>query len=100
MARRSSSEQNKHNQEVRRVVKNLKSQGYKVQADLPGYDNPDPIGKYGFVPDVTATKNRRTKLIEVETPSSVNRDKKQHSAFRRSAAQRPNATFDIVVTDG
>jgi len=99
MARRSSSEQTRHNRIVRRTAENLKSQGYKVQADLPGYDQPDPIGKYGFVPDVTATKNRRTKLIEVETPSSVNRDKKQQAAFRRSAAQRPNATFDIVVTD-
>ena len=85
----------KHNQKVKEIAKKLEEQGYKVEADIPGYSKPDGIGKDNHVPDIVAKKTNSTKIIEVETPASVNKDKKQHETFRRSAAQKRGTTFEI-----
>lgn len=88
-----------HDQAVRKLASQLKKEDWQVRADLPNRKQPDPVGKYNRVPDIQATKGGRTKLIEVETPSTANSHKGQASAFRRSAAQKKNTTFTIVMSD-
>jgi len=78
---------------------NFKNEGWQVKVDLPKRKQPDPIGKAGRIPDIQATKRGRTKLVEVETPSTVNSHKQQASTFRRSAAQKKNTNFDLVIAD-
>jgi hypothetical protein len=73
----------------------MEGEGWTVQADLPGYDRPDPIGKDKHVPDIVATKTGARKIIEVETPETMEADKKQHEAFRRSAARKKRTAFQI-----
>ena len=88
----------KHNKAVRKVANDHKKNGYNVHADIPGFKKPAGIGKDNRIPDVVATKNGRTKIVEVETPTSLRTDKKQQSTFRRSAAHRKNTTFHTEVT--
>ena len=40
---------------VRALANRLEDQGWKVQADLPNFDQPDPIGKDERIPDLLAT---------------------------------------------
>ncbi len=86
-----------HNKEVRREAKKLERQGWNVEADLPEYDTPEPIGKGGHIPDVVAKKRGATRIIEVDTPG--NEDPKQLAAFRRSAGQKKRTTFQHIMTD-
>ena len=95
MARRQKPQQNKHDKKVGEIARELEAQGWTVQADLPGHDEPDPIGKDGFIPDVVATKAGAKRIIEVETPESLEKDRKQQEAFRRSAAQQTRTSFTI-----
>ena len=90
--------QSTHDNRVRALANRLKDQGWKVQADLPNFDQPDPIGKDERIPDLLATRGNQTKIVEVETPTTVNSHQDQHSTFRRSAAQRENAEFELIVT--
>lgn len=99
MAKRTSSKQTKHDTKVNQIAKQLQRQGYEVRADLPGYPCPAPIGKGKRVPDIEAKRGARRKIIEVETPETVERDKEQHTVFRRSAAQKRNTSFKIEVTE-
>ena len=87
--------QSKHDAKVKEVASRLKRQGWKVKADVKGYKRPDPIGMYGHIPDIQAEKAGARKIIEVETRDSMQRDKKQHEAFRRSAAHRKRTSFEI-----
>ena len=96
MAKRSPRMQSKHDTKVKEIANKLKRQRWKVKADIPEYDHPDPIGKYKHVPDIQAEKAGAKKLIEVETKDTIQKDKKQHEAFRKSAAQRKKTSFEIV----
>lgn len=95
--KRSSIRQSSHDQKVRQIERKLTSQGWNVRADLPGHNKPTPIGKGKKVPDIEATKRGHRKIIEVETPDTVEKDRKQQATFRRHAGQKPNTTFDIEV---
>jgi len=95
MAKRSSSQQTKHDRKVKQIAKQLERDDWNVQADLPGYDRPDPIGKDKHIPDLVATKAGATRIYEIETPETMEADKKQHEAFRRSAAQRKRTSFKV-----
>ena len=86
-----------HDQVVRRLASQLKREGWQVKVDLPNRKQPDPIGKNGRIPDIQAIKRGRTKLIEVETPSTAYSHKEQVSTFRRSAAQKQNTSFNLVI---
>ena len=86
-----------HDKMVKAEAERLMKQGYKVQADLPGYDKPDGIGKNNYIPDIVAKKTNSTKIIEVETSESMKKDKKQQTTFRRSAAQKRGTTFEIKI---
>jgi len=98
MAKRSSKEQSTHHRKVRELSRELKRDGYTVKADIRGYQRPRPIGKARVRPDIVATKSGTTRIVEVETPSSLTRDKEQLKTFIRSAAHRKRTTLDIVVT--
>lgn len=95
MSRRGSKRQSKHDKKVKQIARQLKNSGWTVQADLPGYDKPDPIGKDNRIPDIQARKAGAERLIEVETQETMQRDKKQHEAFRRSAAKKRRRTFHL-----
>ena len=88
MAKRGKSSQGKHNKRVRQIAQRHKRDGWQVKADVSGFDRPDPIGKNGYIPDVVAKKKGAKRIVEVETHDSMVKDKDQHAAFRRSAAQQ------------
>jgi len=88
----------KHDKKVAQIARKLEREGYTVQADISGYDTPDKIGQGNYIPDIVAKKTSSTKIIEVETPTSLNKDVEQQQAFRRSAAQKSGTTFEIAVT--
>lgn len=90
--------QSDHDNLVLDYALRLENQGWGVQADLANFDPPNPIGKDERIPDILATKANRTMIIEVETPRTYISHKDQHSTFRRSAAQRRNTEFELVVT--
>ncbi len=90
--------QTTHNRKVQRISRELTKDGYSVKADVRGYKKPHPIGKSRSRPDIVAKKSGHTRIIEVETPTSLIRDKEQLKTFVRSAAQRSRTSFDIVVT--
>ena len=96
MAKRGSRRQKKHDQKVRKLVKGLERKGWKqIKAQLKSYEQPDAIGKNKRIPDIEARKAGVTRLIEVETEDTMQRHKKQHEVFRRSAAQRKRTTFKL-----
>lgn len=99
MARNKKS-QSKHDREVVRIATELENKGFKVKADIPGYSQPSTIG--GYRPDVVAKKGKQRRIIEVETPDSVDsaRDQKQQKAFRNAATRSQNTTFRRTITDG
>ena len=88
----------KHDKKVDQIAKRLERKGYTVQADISGYETPDGIGKNNYIPYIVAKKTSSTKIIEVETQSSLKTDKDQQEAFRRSAAQRKDTKFEHVIT--
>ena len=57
---------------------------------------PDGIGKNNYTPDIVAARGKKMKIVEVDTPGTVDND--QLASFRRSAAQRENADFEHVIT--
>lgn len=98
MAKRPAHEKSKHDRKVRQIADRLDRKGWRVRADVTGYPTPDSRGQRSpRIPDVVARKKGATKIIEVETKSTRGRDARQHSVFRRSAAQQSRTTFQIVM---
>lgn len=87
-----------HDRKVRQIARNLEKQGYKVRADIRGREKPRPIGSKKRVPDIEAIKAGQRLIVEVETPSSLTRDKEQLKTFARHAGQKSNTTLRVVVT--
>jgi len=87
---------NTHDRKVRQLAKDLEKNGWKVQADIKGYDTPSSIGKKNYTPDIVATKAGATRIVEVDTPDTI--DNAQISTFKRSAARRSRTKFEHVVT--
>ena len=56
-----------HDHRIRTIANKLRNEGWKVQADLPNFNQPDPIGKDARIPDILATRGNETKIIEVKT---------------------------------
>lgn len=86
----------KHDQTVEKLAKQLKNDGWTVEADLPDFDQPDPIGKGQFIPDIKAEKAGAERIVEVEGERETERDRKQQETFRRHSAQKNRSTFRIV----
>ena len=97
MAKRSIPQQSKHDKKVTQLAEEHKNKGWQVSADISGYPRPRPIGKNRHIPDLVVTKAGAKKIIEVETAASLKKDKSQHDAFSRSAAQQNRTKFHIVI---
>jgi len=95
MAKRSSFGQNKHNVKVKQIAERLRRRGWHVKADITDFEQPDPIGGKRKIPDIVAKKSGSKRIIEVETPETIAKDKDQHETFRRSAAQQRRTSFEI-----
>lgn len=95
MASRVSPLESAHDTAVDRIAQRHQNDGWRVQADVPGYTNPDTIA--GRIPDIVATKRGSRRIIEVETDRSD--DQKQHEKFRRHTGQKANTKFMGYVVD-
>jgi len=95
--RRSKSQQTKHNEKVASLVRGYKNRGFKVKADIPGYEKPNPIGSNGRIPDIEATKSGTRHIVEVETENTVDAHKDQQRSFRQSARMRRRTKYRQVV---
>lgn len=95
MGKRSDHRQRKHDRKVRELMHHYRGKGWSVEADLLGENEPDPIGKENRVPDLVARKRGAKRIIEVETQDTLDSDKKQHEAFRRSAGQQNRTKFIV-----
>lgn len=88
----------RHDEEVKKAVSRLKRMGYgNIKADLPGYDQPNPIGQKGFIPDFQGSKPGKTVIGEVEEEKQVSSQTGQIGAFRKSAAQNRGKEFMLVT---
>ena len=87
----------KHDKKIRATANRYKKNGWRVRADISGFNRPDSIGKYKRVPDVVARKGRQTRIFEIETPKSLKTDRAQRSAFSKHAANKSNTTFKVLV---
>ncbi len=85
----------KHDDRVLQLANSYKRKGYKVQADIRGFKQPEEIGKNDFIPDLVASKAGYTKIVEVETQSSLQTDKEQLADFMRSASHRKRTSFEL-----
>jgi hypothetical protein len=96
---RSKSAQSRHDTEVRRIAESLQRRGYDVAADVPGFPRPETIR--GYRPDVVASKGTERRIVEVETPDSLDtaRDLAQQKAFRETADRSKNTVFRRTVTE-
>ena len=83
---------------VREVVRDLEKKGYTVRAEVRGRELPGPIGSTAWRPDIVATKDGQTLIVEVKTASSLPRAKEQLESYARLAASRRDTTFRLVVT--
>lgn len=89
---------NKHNATVKKVAAGYKSQGWKVAADIVGYPKPKTI--YRRRPDVIARKDKKERIVEVETPSSFKREKNQRRAFKRYSSKKKSRKFRTKIIRG
>lgn len=91
MAKRTPRQESKHDEGVQRSAAYYEQKGYRVQADIPGYDKPTTID--GRRPDVIARNNQETVIVEVETKDTVEKDKAQRQTFREYAEEHKNVRF-------
>lgn len=82
---------------IAKLARHYKSLGYKVYAELPGYEAPD-----NFVdvrPDLVVKKDDETIIIEVKTRDSTKRGKEEIEKLARYAERVPGTRFDLVLTN-
>jgi len=91
MRRRTKTGQREHDNAVLRSAEWYKGQGYKVKADLPGWEKPKKIG--GFIPDWIAKKGKKEIIGEVETEGSNETDEEQQEAFKEYAKRKKERGF-------
>jgi len=79
------------------IAREYREQGYKVFADIPGYERPYSIS--GFVPDVIAKIGDRVIIIEIKTSGSLKTKSNAIKQLARYAKEHPGTRFDLVVTN-
>ena len=99
MPKRTKSRQTKHNAKIGSLARRYKRDGWTVKADLAGHDRPEPIGKEKRIPDLVVQKRGAKRIIEVETPETLTKEKDQQATFSRSAGQQERTTFIIEETN-
>ena len=90
--------QSSHDALVQKLAEQLERQGHTVKADVSGYSKPQTL--YGVRPDIIAEKDGKRRIVEVETPDSLNtaRDLKQKKIFEGIAKRSKKTTFARKVT--
>ncbi|MDA2936501.1 hypothetical protein MYX06_04765 [Patescibacteria group bacterium AH-259-L05] len=91
MAKRSKRQQTKHDKGVKGTAQYYEEKGYKVEADLKGYDKPKNIG--GRIPDIRAVGSGEEVIVEVETDDTIDKDRGQHEKFNEYAKRSPRRRF-------
>lgn len=100
--KRSTHNQTCHDESVRRRAAGLEAAGWYVRADLPEYDEKPPklcVDGECAIPDIYATYGKYTRIIEVETPDTIDKDWKQHNILRRWRNQHNNVEVNIRECD-
>lgn len=104
MAGHTASDQTTHDKTVVSIAHNLISNGYTVSADVPGYSRPGILcnhdGSDCRRPDIVATKEGSTWIIEVETEDSYDADRAQYMVFRDYADTHKNVSFRLAKIVG
>jgi len=93
MTKRTKKNQTCHNASVAKRAAGLKANGWKVDADIKGYSQPNILN--GSRPDIDATKRGRRRIIEVETPDSRFKDRQQHRNLREYIKGKKNTTVMV-----
>ena len=93
MSKRSKRNQTCHNNSVAKRAAGLVANRWKVKADIPGYKQPKTLN--GSRPDIDATKGKKRRIIEVETPNSRFKDRQQHRNLRQYAKTKKNTKFMV-----
>ena len=91
MPKRSMRNQTCHNYSVLRRAAGLIANGWKVKADISGFQRPFTLN--GSRPDIDATNGKKRRIIEVETPESKRKDRLQHKNLRNFAKSQKNTQF-------
>jgi Holliday junction resolvase len=79
------------------IARVYQKQGYKVFANLPGYEKPYRIS--GFIPDIIVKTEDKVIVIEIKSSGSL--ETKNHAIKQLAlyAKENPKTRFDIVVTN-
>jgi hypothetical protein len=93
--KRSFVNQARHDGKILELAERYLSMGYRVFADLRGWDAPEAIN--GFRPDIVLIKENAGVIIEVETSDSLPCDRLQLQAFQRFAAMVRNVKFKVIL---
>ena len=91
MPKRTKIGQKKHDNTVLKSAEWYENQGFKVKADLPGWEKPKKIG--GFIPDLIAKKGKKEIIKEIETKDTNNKDVEQHKAFKEYTEKKRTREF-------
>ncbi|PIZ44545.1 hypothetical protein COY31_02410 [Candidatus Wolfebacteria bacterium CG_4_10_14_0_2_um_filter_39_18] len=91
MPKRTKIGQKKHDNTVLKSAEWYENQGFKVKADLPGWEKPKKIG--GFIPDLIAKKGKKEIIKEIETKDTNNKDVEQHEAFKEYTEKKRTREF-------
>lgn len=82
---------------ITKLARDYRARGYKVFAELAGYESPDNIS--GVKPDLVAKKGDETIIIEVKTRDTTKSSKDKMEKLARYADGIPGARFDFVMTN-
>jgi len=93
MIKRSKRNQTCHDESVRRRAAGLDANGWNVKADIYGYTRPKTLN--GSRPDIDATKGKKRRIIEVETPDSRFKDSQQHRNLRQYTKTQKRTEFRV-----
>ena len=95
---RSKPSQIKHDKMVRHLAKEYEERGYKVKADVKGYDRPETVK--GLRPDLRANKSGHETVVEVETKDSADssRDHEQQETFKDWSKNSVRKHYKRIIT--
>lgn len=91
MAKRSKRQQSIHDKVVKKSADYYLRLGYKVKADIKGFDRPNTISKKR--PDLIAKNGKEIVILEVETEETVEKDRKQQNVFQQYALRNQRVRF-------
>jgi len=95
MAKRGKTGQAKHDRKVQQRLDYYVDKGFRTWADLPGRAKPPKVE--GKIPDIYARRKNQLFIEEIETPSTMSTDKKQHQKLKEGA-KKLGGKFSIKTT--